>query len=96
MNWMNWGLNPGRSKVFLFVKTLRPALRRPNLIFNVYWFLTRQKAARLWSIPLTSIYCWGYEWLELYLYLPCMPVCVNSCWDILKHWKQQCMFKCLS
>jgi hypothetical protein len=61
------------------------------LVFNVYWFLTRQKAASLWSIPLTSIYCWGYEWLELYLYLSCMPVCVNSCWDILKHWKQQCV-----
>jgi hypothetical protein len=47
-------------------------------------FFPGKKAARWWSIPLTSIYFWGYEWLELYLYFPSVPVCVNSCWDILK------------
>jgi hypothetical protein len=35
-------------------------------------FFPGKKAASLWSISLTSIYCWGYKWLELYLYFPCM------------------------
>ena len=79
---MNWGLNPGRGKVFLFVKTLRPALRRSNLVINVYRFLPWQKSSQvvkytthfhlllgirmIGAIPLLLLYACMCEFLSRY------------------------------
>jgi hypothetical protein len=61
-----WNANPGSGKRLLS-KSSRPALgpNRPPTRFFL-WI----KGAGMWSLPIISIYCRGYEWVELHLYYP--------------------------
>ena len=77
---MNQGLNPGSGKrIFSLSKRWDQLWGKPTSYSMDTLFFPSNKTAESWHKLLTSIYCWGYEWLELYLCFPCMPICVNSC-----------------
>jgi hypothetical protein len=48
-----------------------------SLLFTGYGVLPRGKSAVTCSWQFTTIYCWGWEWTELYLYSPYMPSWLN-------------------
>ena len=59
-----WG-----QEIFIVTKSSRLAVG-PTLL-PIRWvslFFPGGKAARVWCQPLTSIWCWVWEWLELYFY----------------------------
>ena len=69
---------PAKTIVFFSVKNIHNGY--DSAIQWVLGFLPGGKVATAWSRPLTSIWCWGQEYMELYLYSPYM----SSWW-----WQEQ-------
>lgn len=63
-------MNPSRGNKFC------PECFRPTLGLtkpSVQWYLGLfPQVAGVWGWPLTSIQCSGQEWVDLYVYVPCM------------------------
>jgi len=71
---MIWSSNPSRVKKFT------SSSQRPDWLCDYLvsysvgsgGYFPGGKVAGKWDWPLTSIWCWGEEWVELYLHSNCM------------------------
>jgi hypothetical protein len=63
------GLNPARDRDVFLLQHFIPALGPPPANYSVCtWVISLGLSDRAWSKLLTSVWCQGGEWVELYLF----------------------------